>query len=124
VGTLGDAAKVNAELAARGVLAAGESLGSRVTGGYGELAYDLLALLAPGGEASLSPFVRYERYDLNAKVPAGFARDPALDASLVTAGLTYKPIPTVVVKADWQRRDSAADAPATDQLNVGAGFAF
>lgn len=124
VGTLGDAGKVNAELAARGVLPAGESLGSRVAGGYGELAYDLLALLAPGGEASLSPFVRYEKYDLNARVPAGFVRDPALDASVVTAGLTYKPIPTVVVKADWQRHDSSADAPAIDQVNLGAGFAF
>jgi hypothetical protein len=124
VGTLGDADKVSTELAARGVLAAGGALGSRVTGGYGELAYDLLALLAPGGEAALSPFVRYEKYDLNARVPAGFVRDPALDASVVTAGLTYKPIPTVVVKADWQRHDSAADAPAVDQLNLGAGFAF
>jgi hypothetical protein len=123
-GTLGDADKVNAVLAARGVLAAGQSLGSRVTGGYGEIAYDLLALLAPGGEGALSPFVRYEKYDLNAKVPAGFVRDPALDASVVTAGLTYKPIATVVVKADWQRRGSAADAPAVDQVNLGAGFAF
>ena len=124
VGTLGDAAQVNAELVARGTLQAGESLGSRVTGGYGELAYDLLALLAPGGESSLSPFVRYEKYDLNARVPAGAVRDPALDASVVTAGLTYKPLPTVVVKADWQRRDSAADTPATEQVNLGAGFAF
>jgi hypothetical protein len=124
VGTLGDADKVNAELVARGTLPAGESLGSRVTGAYGEIAYDVLSLLAPGGEASLSPFLRVEKYDLNARVPAGSVRDAALDASVVTAGLTYKPIPTVVVKADWQRRDSAADAPATDQLNLGAGFVF
>lgn len=124
VGTLGDADKVNAELVARGTLPAGESLGSRVTGAYGEIAYDVLSLLAPGGEASLSPFVRVEKLDLNARVPAGAVRDPALDQTVVTAGLTYKPIPTVVVKADWQRRDSAADAPATDQLNLGTGFAF
>jgi hypothetical protein len=124
VGTLGDADKVNAELVARGVLAAGASLGSRVTGAYGEIAFDVLSLLAPGGESTLSPFVRYEKYDLNAKVPAGAVRDPALDASVVTTGLTYKPIPTVVVKADYQRRDSAADAPATDQVNFGAGFIF
>jgi hypothetical protein len=124
IGTLGDADKVDAELVARGVLAAGESLGSRVTGGYGEIAFDVLSLLAPGGESTLSPFVRVEKYDLNARVPAGAVRDPALDASVVTAGLTYKPIPTVVVKADYQRRDSAADAPATDQVNFGAGFVF
>ena len=51
-------------------------------------------------------------------------RDPAVDVSVVTAGLTYKPLPTVVLKADWQRRDPAGDAPASDQVNLGAGFAF
>jgi hypothetical protein len=120
VGTLGDADKVNAKLG----LPAEESLGSRVRGGYAEVAYDVLALLAPGGEQSLSPFVRLEKYDLNARVPGGAIRNPALDASVVTAGLTYRPMPTVVVKADFQRRDSQADAPAADRVNVGAGFVF
>ncbi|HEY6101014.1 MAG TPA: hypothetical protein VIW03_16375, partial [Anaeromyxobacter sp.] len=120
VGTLGDAGEVNAKLG----LPADSGLGSRVTGGYGEIAYDLLSLVAPGGESYLAPFVRLEKYDLNARVPAGASRNPDLDVSVVTAGVTYKPIPTVVVKADWQRRDSAADAPATDQVSFGAGFAF
>jgi hypothetical protein len=120
VGTLGDAAKVNEKLG----LPAGEGLGSRVTGGYAEVAYDVLAALAPGGEASLSPFLRVERYDLNARVPAGAVRDPAVDARVVTAGLTYKPIPTVVVKADYERTSSAAEAPAVERVNLGAGFVF
>jgi hypothetical protein len=120
VGTLGDAAEVNATLG----LPPDEGLGSRVTGGYVEVAYDVLALLAAGGESTLSPFVRVERYDLNARVPAGAVRDPALDTTVVAAGLTYKPIPTVVVKADWQRTDTAASGSASDRVSFGAGFVF
>ncbi|HET8732191.1 MAG TPA: hypothetical protein VFM45_00320 [Anaeromyxobacteraceae bacterium] len=126
LGTLGDAGKVNAHLVdgAGGVgLAPDQGLGSRVLGGYGEVAYDLMTLVAPGGATSLSPFVRVERYDLNARVPAGWVRNGALDRTLVAAGLTYRPIPTVVVKADWTRRDPSAGA-ATDQLDLGAGFVF
>ncbi|BDG06419.1 hypothetical protein [Anaeromyxobacter oryzae] len=126
VGTLGDAAAVNANLVngAGGIgLAPDEGLGSRVQGGYAELAYDVLSLFAPGGESSLSPFARVERYDLNARVPAGYVRNGAVDRTVVTAGLTYKPIPTVVVKTDWQRKDPRT-GDTTDQVNVGAGFVF
>ncbi len=118
-GTLGDAAAVNERLG----LPTDEALGSRVLGGYAEVGYDVLSLVAPGGESSLTPFVRLERFDLNARVPSGFTRDPGVDLSVTTAGVTYKPIPTVVLKADWQRRDSEG-ASAADQVNVGAGFVF
>jgi hypothetical protein len=106
------------------VLPGNPVLGSRVRGGYVEAAYDVLTLATPGSEASLSPFVRYEAYDLHARVAPGFTRDPSVDRSVVTAGLTWKPLPTVVVKADWQRRDSRAPGSATEQVNLGAGFAF
>ncbi|HET9551889.1 MAG TPA: hypothetical protein VFP50_02885 [Anaeromyxobacteraceae bacterium] len=99
-------------------------LGSRVRGGYVEAAYDVLTLATPGSEASLSPFVRYEAYDLNARVAPGFTRDPSVDRSVVTAGLTWKPLSTVALKADWQRRDSRAAGSQTQQVNLGAGFAF
>ena len=99
-------------------------LGSTVRGGYLEVAYDVLSAVSPGGEASVSPFVRYEAYDLNASVAGGLTRDPAVDRTVVTAGVTWKPLATVALKADWQRRDSAAGGAAEDQLNLGAGFAF
>ncbi|MBK9517279.1 MAG: hypothetical protein IPO09_07985 [Anaeromyxobacter sp.] len=115
VGTLSDAALVEP----------GEVLGSRVQGGSLELAYDVLALLAPGGEGALLPFVRYEAMDLHAAVPAGQVRDPALDTTVLTAGLTWRPLPTVALKADWQRRDSGAPgAAAGEQVDLGVGFAF
>jgi hypothetical protein len=98
-------------------------IGSQVLGAYGELAYDVLA--RGGHEASLSPFVRYEYVDLHREVPAGGTRNPALRYDLVTTGLTFKPIPTVVLKADfqWKHTDAAAGA-VTRAVNVGAGFVF
>jgi hypothetical protein len=58
-------------------------------------------------------------------VPAGTTRNPALDVDLVTAGVTYKPVPTVAVKADWNwRRTGAATNAVSRALNVGAGFVF
>ncbi len=116
VGTLSDSDAVAAT--------PGHVIGSRVAGGYGELAYDLLALAAPGGEAQLSPFVRYEAYDLNDEVASGQARDPAVDMTIWTAGLTWKPLATVSLKADWQRKESRVPGSAADQLNLGMGFVF
>jgi hypothetical protein len=116
-GSLSDTALLQQELPGNPVL------GSKVRGGYLEVAYDVLSLVSPGSEASVSPFVRYEAYDLNASVAGGFSRDPAVDRTTVTAGLTWKPLTTVALKLDWQRKDSAGGA-AADQVNLGAGFAF
>lgn len=101
----------------------GVVLGSRTRGGYLEAAYDVLALALPDSGQSLSPFVRYELLDLHDEVPSGLSRDPALDQTLWTAGLTYKPIPTVVVKTDYQRTDTEADT-TLEQVNFGVGYVF
>ena len=84
----------------------------------------MLGLALPDSGQSLSPFVRYEVLDLHDEVPSGLARDPALDQTLWTAGLTYKPIPTVVVKADYQRTDTEADSTTSEQVNFGVGYVF
>jgi hypothetical protein len=115
-GRLGDAARISA-------LQGGEVIGSEVSGFYLDASYDVLASALPDAGQSLSPFVRYERLDLHAAVPAGLVRDPALAYGFLTAGLVYRPIPTVAVKADYQRKDGDDDS-TEDQLNLGIGFAF
>lgn len=120
-GWLGDTARISA-------LQGGTSPvvpGKRTRGAYGELAWDVLSVLVPGSIQSLSPFVRYEDIDLHHAVASGFTRNPAYDYTVLTAGLTYKPLPTVVAKADYQRKATAAASRArTEQVSVGMGFVF
>jgi hypothetical protein len=117
-GTLGDADLVSEKLGLSGE----QVIGSRVRGGYAEVAYDVLSLV--GSEAQLWPFVRWERLNLHDQVPAGGVVNPALKYDLVTTGLTFKPIPTVVAKADFQWRQSDAPGGTTRAVNLGAGFVF
>jgi hypothetical protein len=70
---------------------------------------------------SLTPFVRYEKFDAQARMPAGFAADPANADKVVTVGMSFKPHPQVVFKADYQKfRDNAEN----DRVNLGLGYMF
>jgi hypothetical protein len=80
-------------------------------------------VLAGRSSQSLIPFVRYERWNTQDAVPAGFDADPANDRTLTTVGLSWKVIPNVVVKADWNKSENEADT-GVDQVNVGLGFLF
>jgi hypothetical protein len=114
---VGDADEMDALLG----LAGDESIGSRMGGWYAEAGYDVLSRLDTDQE--LVPFVRYESFDTQAAVPAGFARDPANDRSIWTCGLAYKPHPQVVIKVDFQDNDDAAGT-AVDQFNAAVGYSF
>jgi len=120
-GWLGDSARISAFQGGT----TPEVLGKRTRGAYAEVAYDLLGLLAPEGGQSLSPFVRWEDVDLHRSVADGLARNPSYDYTLLTAGLTYKPLPNVVLKGDYQLKDTAAAARSrSERVNVGIGFVF
>ncbi len=72
-------------------------------------------------DMSLTPFVRYEKYNTQSRMPAGFAADPANADRVTTLGLSFKPHPQVVVKADYQKfRDNSAN----DRFNLGLGYMF
>ena len=110
-------------------------VGKEVEGWYAEAAYEVMPLLRGATEASLAPFVRYEDFDTHKEVFAGTGtRDPKQDRTITTIGVSYKPIPNVVIKADYQWRDSASGLPEgkgagldenkIDQANLGLGFIF
>ncbi|MCZ7652976.1 MAG: hypothetical protein M5U13_18110 [Thermoanaerobaculia bacterium] len=103
-------------------LTGSRSVGERQEGGYVEAGFDLLSL-APASRQALVPFARLERYDTQARVPAGFARNPANDVEVLTLGLAWRPIPQAVLKIDWQDVDNAAGT-GIDQLNVALGYIF
>ena len=98
------------------------SVGSRQEGWYLQGAFDLLSLKS-GSKASLQPYVRYERYDTQAKVPPGFERNSSNDVRELTLGVAYKPIGQIVLKADWQERRDAART-GVNQWNVALGYIF
>jgi hypothetical protein len=104
-------------------LAGNRSIGERLEGHYLELGYDLMPHLAPGDGRGLVPYARWERYDSQAEVPAGYARDPANDVEILTLGVAWKPLPQLVMKADWQDVDNAAGT-GVDQVNVALGYVF
>lgn len=75
-------------------------------------------------ERSLSPFVRYERYNTAsqyAAFPPGLGIDPGQTERVVTAGASFRLNPNVVFKADYQKFDID---PSRDRFNLGIGYAF
>ena len=87
-----------------------------------QLGYDLFARSAHGQQA-LIPFARWESYNLQARVPAGFAADPANDMKSLTVGLAYRPIDSVVFKADYQNYQNRART-GLDEVHVSLGYIF
>lgn len=106
---------------------------SKVYGWYFEAGYNLIPLINPESVISFAPFIRYERYNLHRNVFTGNI-DPTKDRNVFTIGLDFKPHPQVVIKADYQIRNTASNLPAgkgtgkdewkIDQFNIGIGFIF
>jgi hypothetical protein len=115
--SLDDVARVN-ELNG---LTGAQSVGEEALGWYVQGGFDMLRLARTSHQ--LIPYLRYERLDTQREVPAGFARDPANDRSIVSLGAMWKPIPQVALKADYQWQANEADT-GVNQLNVNLGYLF
>jgi len=117
---LDDAALINANNGFVG----DESVGSQQWGWYAVGAYNVLTHANLGQYFQyLAPFVRYEKLNTQYRVPAGFFIDPANDRQNATFGINYKPIPQVVIKAEYRWNDNKAGT-ASNQFNVGLGYVF
>lgn len=100
-------------------------------GYYGQVAYNVWE----EGDYRLSPFARYERYDLGddydglapgaTPVPTtpipGFAPWPQQNDTVWTYGANFYVTPNVVFKADYQRFD---ENDGFDRFDLGMGVAF
>ena len=101
-----------------------ESVGSQQWGWYIVGAYNVLSLANFGQYFQyLAPFVRYERYDTQYRVPSGFFTNPANDHQNLAFGINYKPIPQVVIKADYRWNDNRAGT-GQNEFNLGLGYVF
>jgi hypothetical protein len=115
--TLGDVAGLNRALA----LTDDRSVGEALDGTYLQAGYDLFA--GRSGAARLVPFARWETYDTQSEVPAGWSANPASDVEILTLGLSWQPFAQVVFKADWQDVDNGAGT-GVDQFNLALGYVF
>ena len=89
-------------------------------GAYGQVAYKLWSQ----GDYSLSPFIRYERFNTAAKfadIGAGLTPEAAATESVITTGASFRLHPNVVLKADYQK--FKVDN-LRDRFNLGLGFMF
>jgi len=101
----------------------GKTIGEQNYGWYSEVGYDVLPHIFTDTTHYLAPFFRYERMDTLAKVAAGYSDDLSKDLEIYQIGVNYKPIPNVVIKADYRNfKQKAGIAP--DDFNLGVGFIF
>ncbi len=104
--------------------ATGKSVAEKMTGWYLEAAYDVMPLLAADSGQYLAPWVRYSTLDSQATVPTGYTANRDKDRSVVEVGITYKPIPRVVVKLDYRDWSDKSGADPSDEVRLGAGYIF
>jgi outer membrane murein-binding lipoprotein Lpp len=117
-GEITEVAALNASNGFTGNRSVGEEFG----GWYAEAGYDLGTIL-PIGEASVTPFARYEELNPQEGVPSGFALDSSKDLEVLTLGVAWKPIPQAVIKLDWQDYENGAGT-GVDQINLALGYIF
>ncbi|MEW6325285.1 MAG: hypothetical protein AB1515_07840 [Nitrospirota bacterium] len=100
-----------------------EVIGTLQFGWNAEVAYHLLQALAPDSEQDVVPFIRYERFDTQAKAPDGFTADPVNNRRVITGGISYLPIPQVAIKVDHERWEDGADDHG-HRTNLGLAWMF
>ncbi|HEX7180527.1 MAG TPA: hypothetical protein VF756_01695 [Thermoanaerobaculia bacterium] len=113
---LDDVRELNAALGFTG----NQSVGEKLQGWYVQLGYDVLA---GRGETALIPYARWENYNTQDEVPAGFRANPANDVEVLTLGVAFKPIEQIILKVDHQNYDNAAGT-GVDQFNALLGYVF
>ena len=113
------AAELNQALGLR----SSSGVGELMQGGYVQVGYNVLSQTTSVGGVALTPYLRYEQVDTQARMPEEFERSLSTDNTFVTLGVELKPIPNVVVKVDhaWVSNDAET---GVDQFNVNMGYAF
>ena len=101
----------------------GKDLGSKMTGYYAELGYNLLANHNTTNE--LISFTRYENYNTHAEVEVGTTLEEAYNRTEITIGLGYKIAKGAMFKADYQiKSDASSSEEKNGQFNFGTAIWF
>ncbi len=100
----------------------GPNVASQMLGAYLEAAHPLLPFPSP---REVVGFVRYERFDTQHRMPAGFLSLEQFDRSALVFGVSYYPDPDVAVKIDYTvERNASSVVKAPRVLSIGLGWWF
>lgn len=98
------------------------NVASGLRGAYVEAGYRILEGWRAG---DVGVFARYESYDTQNRMPAGYVPLEQFDRDAVVLGATYWPEPDIAVKVDYViQRNRSATIAAPDLFNVGLGWWF
>ena len=101
----------------------GKDLGSKMTGYYAELGYNLLENRNATNE--LIGFARYENYNTHAEVETGTTLEEAYNRTEITLGIGFKVAAGAMFKADYQILSNAsAPDDKKNQFNFGTAIWF
>jgi hypothetical protein len=122
---LGDARSLTLALRELGEINPQDTIGSEMIGMYIETGYEILQWLYPDTDQQVIPFGRYEYVNTQLSTPSGpdFQPNNAFQDRIWTLGLNYKPIPQVVLKADYRNWNPVTGEKA-DTIDLGLGFVF
>jgi len=122
---LRDAGQLTTALREIGELDDDETIANQMLGLYAEVGYDILPWILPDTGQQLLPFFRYEYNNTQLHVPSGpsFMADGEFQDRIWTIGLNWKPIPQVVLKADYRDWNPVTGTKA-DTVDLGVGFIF
>ena len=117
---ISDAARLNDALGR--VTGVSPNIAEQLRGFYGEAAYRVWNKGAP---RDLVTFVRYENFDTQYRMPAGYLPLKEFDRDAWVFGATYFPDPDIAVKADYVRlRNQSGIFVNRSQVNIGLGWWF
>jgi hypothetical protein len=98
------------------------NIASGLRGAYAEAGYRILEGWRAG---DVGVFARYESYDTQNRMPAGYLPLEQFDRDAVVVGATYWPDPDIAVKVDYViQRNQSATIDAPNLFNVGLGWWF
>jgi hypothetical protein len=98
------------------------NIASAMRGFYGEAGYRFVSGARIG---DVGAFARYENFDTQFRVPAGYLPLEEFDRDALVVGLTYWPDPDVAIKGDVSLvRNRSAVIRAPNSFNLGLGWWF
>ena len=83
------------------------SVGEKLEGGYVHAGYDVFRWLDT--DQQLYPYFRYEWTNTQVEVPAGYTSWPGNDKTALLLGASWKPVPQVAIKGDYQIHTNEAE---------------